>query len=260
MRTAVSDMASFYDGQLGALAAGAIRDKLGEAWGRAQGLRVAGFGYTAPYLPVFAGAERMVALMPEGVGVTRDEGVPTALVADHLWPLPNASVDRLLVVHGLEEVAGPRRVLREAWRVLADDGLMIVVCANRRGLWALAERTPFGAGRPYSRTQLDKLLQGGMFQPTAYASALHFPPIGHDALLRIARAWERLGDAIDALPVLLPSLAGVVMIEARKSMAVPVQGSKVEALRDVFAPGALRPARYEGPARRQAADRTNTAS
>nr|WP_246408430.1 methyltransferase domain-containing protein [Parvularcula dongshanensis] len=180
-----------------------------------------------------------------------------AVVSDFLWPLPDASVDRLLIVHGLEDVSGPRRMLREAWRVLADDGLMIVVCANRRGLWALVETTPFSVGRPYSRRQLDMLLQGAMFAPTAYATALHFPPVNHEALLRVAGSWERVGSAIGALgpPFFLPNLAGVNLIEARKSMAVPIKGSKAEVLRGVFAPGVLGPA-----ARYVPADSAKTAS
>lgn len=241
----VSEMVTFYDGLLGQLAGEHIRAKLKEAWGEARGLRVAGFGYTAPFMPAFREAERCLALTPEVFGVCRDEGVPSAVTSGHLWPLPDSSVDRLLIVHGLEEVSGPRRILREAWRTLADDGLMIVVCANRRGLWALAEKTPFGAGRPYSRSQLDRVLREAMFEPTAYAAALHFPPIEHDALLRLAGAWERLGDAIDALPILLPSIAGVNLIEARKSMAVPIKGSKAEVLGPVFVPGSLRPARSQ---------------
>ena len=259
MRNGAPEMAAFYDGLLGRLASQHVAAKLGEAWGTARGLRVAGFGYTTPFLPTFGDAERMLALMPEGIGAGRDEGVPFCVTAGHLWPLPDASIDRLLIVHGLEDAAGPRRILREAWRVLADDGLLIAVCANRRGLWALAERTPFGAGRPYSRTQLDKLLREGGFAPTAYAQALHFPPIAHDALLRLAGAWERLGDAVGALPVLLPSLAGVNLIEARKSMAVPITGSKAEVLGPVFAPGALRPAGRQAVGRDQPATQ-NTAS
>ena len=255
MRTAASEVLSFYDGALGALAARFIGDKIVEAWGDAHGLCVAGFGYPAPYLGRLTEATKRVGLMPEGLAVTRDEGLPTARVTSALWPLPNESLDRLLIVHGLEEAPEPRRMLREAWRVLADDGLLIVVCANRRGLWALAEGTPFGAGRPYSRTQLDQLLRGAMFAPTAYAQALHFPPIGHEALARLAGAWERLGDALSALPVLLPSLAGVNLIEARKGLGAPVTGSKAEVLGPVFAPGALKPARRTGASRAQPSGR-----
>ena len=245
MRTAGSEVLSFYDGALGALAARFIGDKLCEAWGDAHGLCVAGYGYPTPYLMRLTEATKRVAMTPEGLGVTHDEGLPSVRVADALWPLPNESLDRLLIVHGLEEAPEPRRMLREAWRVLADDGMLIVVCANRRGLWALAEGTPFGAGRPYSRTQLDQLLRAAMFTPTAYAQALHFPPIGHEALTRLAGAWEHLGDALSALPVLLPSLAGVNLIEARKGLAAPVSGSKAEALGPVFAGAGLKPARRE---------------
>ena len=257
MRTAASELIGFYDGPLGGLAAAFVGDKLSEAWGDAHGLCVAGFGYSSPYLGRFNQATKRVALMPEGLGVMRDEGVPMARVGDALWPLPNESLDRLLIVHGLEEAPNPRRLLREAWRVLADDGLMIVVCTNRRGLWALAERTPFGAGRPYSRTQLDALLRGAMFTPTAYAQALHFPPTGHEALIRLAGAWERLGDALTALPVLLPSLAGVNLIEARKGLAAPVSGSKAEVFGPVFAGAGLKPVqRSARSSERGAADRT----
>jgi SAM-dependent methyltransferase len=258
-RTGASAIAAFYDGALGALVSRHLSAKLAEAWGTAKGQRVAAFGYATPFLAPFREAERLVALVPEGTGVRRDEGVPSAIVSGALWPLPDASVDRLLIVHGLEEANGPRRMLREAWRVLADDGLLIVVAANRRGPWALVETTPFAAGRPYSRRQLDRLLQGGMFQPTAYAAALHFPPIDHEALLRVANAWERLGDLLDGLAArrLLPNLAGVNLIEARKSMAVPVQGSKVEAWAPVFTPAGLRPARLDQSSR---AETQNTAS
>ena len=39
------------------------------------------------------------------------------------------------------------------WRVLAPSGRVIVV-PNRRGPWARADNTPFGHGRPYSRSQI----------------------------------------------------------------------------------------------------------
>ena len=251
MRTGGSGIIGFYDGPLGALAARFIGDKLCEAWGDAHGLCVAGYGYASPYLPRLTEATKRVALTPAGIGVTRDEGLPAARVADALWPLPNESLDRLLIVHGLEEAPEPRRTLREAWRVLADDGLLIVVCANRRGLWALAEGTPFGAGRPYSRSQLDALLRAAMFTPTAYAQALHFPPLRHEALIGLAGAWERLGEALTGLPILLPSLAGVNLIEARKGLVAPVSGSKAEVFGPVFAGGGLKPVRRRS-AQRQA--------
>ena len=39
-------------------------------------------------------------------------------------------------------------LLRECWRVLRDDGRLLVVVPNRLGSWALFDHTPFGQGRP----------------------------------------------------------------------------------------------------------------
>ncbi len=238
MRTPMSDLEAFYDGEMGTLVAHIVAEKLRQAWGEAKGLRVAGFGHAAPFLSPFTAAERLVSLVPQGMGVRAGGDVPSCLVADHHWPLPDASIDRLVLIHGLEEVSGPRRLMREAWRVLADDGLLIVAAANRRGPWSLVETSPFAAGRPYSRRQLDRLLGDCLFQPTAHATALHFPPVASSALLRLAKTWERLGSSVEGLGwFFLPNLAGLNLVEARKSTAVPIRGSKAE----VFRPGILAP-------------------
>ena len=63
-------------------------------------------------------------------------------------PFPDLCFDRILLMHGLEVAENARRLLREVWRVLKDDGLLLVVAPNRRGLWAHVESTPFGRGSP----------------------------------------------------------------------------------------------------------------
>ena len=246
MRLAVSDLESFYGHPMGGMVAGALRKKLFQAWGEAKNLRVAGFGYTHPYLDVFSAAGRRLAMSAAGTGIRAGGDTPSCLVGEWAWPLADASVDRLLIIHGLEESADPRRLLREAWRVLADDGLMIIAAANRRGPWAIFETSPFAAGQPYSRRQLEDLLKSSMFGVTAYASALHFPPINSRALLRLAETWERMGTSIEEwrLPPVFPNLAGVNLLEARKLGAVPISGSKAE----VFRPGLLLPGALGKPA------------
>lgn len=258
VRTPVSELLSFYDTPLGALVSEIVTAKLVQAWGRADGCRVVGFGHAAPFLGGFTGAERRAAFVPEGMGAVAGGEVPTVLVRDHEWPLPDASVDRLLIFHGLEEVAGPRRLLREAWRVLSDDGALIVGAANRRGPWSMIETSPFAAGRPFSRRQLDELLRGSLLEPTAHATALHFPPIPRGGILSLARAWERLGNTIEGwrLPLLLPNLAGINFVEARKATALPVGGSKVEA----FLPRVLGQAGLEPATSRHRRDKTNNAA
>lgn len=238
MRTDILDIEAFYDSQLGEVARGFIAGRIGEAWSDVAGLRVAGFGYFAPYVRLFAGAERCLSLLPEGMGYTPPLAVCNAcLTADLSWPLPDASMDRIVMIHGLEEAAAPRRLMREVWRVLADDGRLIIVVPHRRGPWAMVESTPFSAGRPWSRGQLSRLLKGAMFTPAAWSSALYFPPFNAGFMLRAARAWERAGEH------LWSALAGVTLVEAIKEISLPVSGG---AKAEVLKPRLLRPAGVQG--------------
>ena len=72
----------------------------------------------------------------------------SALVEPTLLPLPTASIDRVVLVHALEETESPDDLLEEVSRVLNPGGRMILVVPNRRGLWARMDGTPFGQGRP----------------------------------------------------------------------------------------------------------------
>ena len=78
-----------------------------------------------------------------------------ALSAERSLPFPNALFDRVLVIHGLEESEAPAALLAEARRVLAPSGRLIAAVASRHGLWSRADATPFGHGRPFTRTQLE---------------------------------------------------------------------------------------------------------
>jgi SAM-dependent methyltransferase len=219
MRTDILDLHAFYDRPLGARVREALLGQIRERWGDGRALRIAGFGYAAPYLESFSAAERVFALAPAGQGVMRwpGEGRNRAALAEECrWPLPDAGIDRLLIVHGLEETPDPKRLMREAWRVLANDGRLIVVAAHRRGLWSIFETTPFAHGRPWLRRQLFALLSQSLFRPLEWTGALYFPPIDSRALLRVANAWERAGAR------LWPFLGGALMIEAGKELAAPV--------------------------------------
>lgn len=238
MRTDILDLHGFYESPLGKAAQGFIGSRIVEAWGEAARCRIAGFGYATPYLTAFPPAERVLALAPGAQGVMR--WPPAAknragLVDEYHWPLPDASIDRLLIVHGLEEAGEPRRLMREAWRVLTNDGKVIIVASHRRGLWSMIETTPFAAGRPYLKRQLRNLLHDTLFRDDAWSAALYFPPFGARFLLRAAGAWERAGSKV------WPGLGGVLMVEATKVLmapAVSVQRARAGALR----PTAVRPA------------------
>jgi SAM-dependent methyltransferase len=150
-------------------------------------------------------------------------------------PLPDAAVDRVLLVHALETSHDTGALLREVWRVLASGGRLLAVVPNRRGPWARMDTTPFGHGRPYSRAQITQLLRETWFTPVNWSEALYVPPIERGWFLRSAVAWERAGATISA------PFAGVHIVEATKQVyrAIPARREKrqlVPALEPALAP------------------------
>ncbi len=212
----VVDLRDFYETQLGAMARRMIRRGVRSMWPDVKGQRVLGLGYATPYLRQFlTEAERTLAFMPASKGVlhwpSEGRGL-TALVDEAELPLPDLSVDRVLLVHGLESSEYQRDMLREAWRVLTGEGRLLIVAPNRGGIWARLERTPLGWGQPYSAAQLSRLLRDNMFTPTRSRRALYIPPLRTRALLRSAPAWERIGSRW------FPTFGGVVLVEAGKQL------------------------------------------
>jgi hypothetical protein len=216
MWTDVVDLRDFYASGLGRVARRMIGRRIRVLWPDLRGLSLLGLGYATPFLGVFRGeASRVIAAMPAGQGVVHwpvDAPGLTTLVDETALPLADCAVERALVVHALECAEQSRRMMRELWRVLADGGRMIVVAPNRRGLWARFERTPFGHGRPFSRSQLSRQLKDGMFTPFQSSTALFFPPMRARMLLSAAPAWEEIGLRW------FPTFAGLVVFEATKQI------------------------------------------
>jgi SAM-dependent methyltransferase len=233
----VVDLRNFYAHPLGTVARRFIGLAVRRLWTGSAGLRVLGVGYATPYLGLFReDAERCLAFMPAAQGVVKwPSARPTlvALVDECELPLPDAAIDRILLVHALELSNDVAALLREAWRVLAAGGRILVVVPNRRGLWARIDTTPFGQGRPYSRSQLTHLLRETWFTPTAWGEALYVPPIGRRWFLRSASVWERTGATMSA------PFAGVHLVEATKQVyrAIPARAKKlVPVLKPVLGP------------------------
>ncbi len=159
--------------------------------------RILGLGYAAPWLERhLRTGHAPLAFMPAQQGVVhwpRDQASLSALVDEAALPLPDASIDYVLVVHGLELAENLLGLLAEIWRVLAPQGHAIFVVPNRHGLWARAEKTPFGHGRPFSRGQLENLLNEAGLQPIRFLPALFMPPMARPVFVRSAPAWERIG-------------------------------------------------------------------
>ena len=238
----VIDLRDFYSRRLGLVARRLINRGIQAHWPDAHGLRVLGLGYPTPYLGLFREtSERCIAFMPAAQGVLKwptDKPALATLVDEFSLPLPDAAVDRIILVHALEMSDDPGGLLREIWRVLAPSGRLLAIIPNRRGVWTRTEHTPFGHGRPYSRAQITELLRQTWFTPSAWSEALFMPPFGGGWFLQSAMAWEKLGAAM-ALP-----FAGVHLVEATKQVyrAIPAHRERtrlIPALQPVLVPSRL---------------------
>jgi SAM-dependent methyltransferase len=220
----------FYESRIGQVARRLISRRLREHWPNLAGQRLLGVGYATPYLRQFAEAERALAAVPAAEAVpwgNAGRGQMT-LVEEQALPFPDAAFDCVLVVHGLEVAESQRPFLRELWRVLTPSGRLLLVVPNRASLWAQFETTPFGHGHPYSRGQLQRLLEQSLFTPEFWSSALCTPPFGRYRSVHAGNFWERVGHHA------WPRLAGVHIVAATKSMYVPVPAK--EARRAVLKP------------------------
>jgi SAM-dependent methyltransferase len=216
MATDAHAVADFYGTARGAVAARLLRERLAALWPAPRGLSILGIGYAAPYLRLWREhAVRCIALTPAQVGVARwPPGAAnlSCTAEEDSLPFPDLCFDRVLLIHGLEGAENARRLLREVWRVLKDDGRLLVVAPNRRGWWAHVETTPFGQGQPYSAGQIGRLLAASLFRVERRDTALFLPPTNLRLVLRSAPLLERAGRS------LVPRFAGVTITEAVKDI------------------------------------------
>lgn len=222
----VVDVRDFYQTPLGRVTRQLLRARIRDIWPDVRGQSMLGLGFATPFLQPFREeAERVLAIMPAGQGVVHwpyNEPNLTALADETELPLQDYSVDRILMVHGLEGSDHPSDMLREAWRVLAGGGRLLVVVPNRRSFWAQSERTPLGFGQPYSAGQLSRLLRNHSFTPLRTERSLCFLPIRSRSWLRMASGWDAFARHA------MPGLAGAILIEATKQVygAIPVKRAR----------------------------------
>ena len=237
----VIDLNDFYESDLGRATSQMVFGQMSEIWPDIKKLRLVGIGFATPYLAQFRGqAERVIAVMPAAQGVIRwpRQGPAMATLADeHELPLPDESIDRVVLIHALENTDQADALLREVWRIMTANGRLLIVVPNRRGLWSRSERTPFGHGRPFTGRQINRLLQGSMFLPLRKRAALFMPPSEKHFLLRFAAPFERIGSRW------WRNFGGVRLIEASKQiygLNTPIPVRRIQRRVVVPAPAANR--------------------
>jgi len=229
MSYTVYDLKQFYSRRAGRLVRRLVSAHIREFWPNIKGMRVMGYGYAVPYLNAFHGeAERVCAAMPVGGGVhfwPEGEKGQVCLTNEGELPFETESIDRLLVVHGLEYAELPEPLFQEFWRVLKSNGRLMLVVPNRLGMWARVDWTPFGHGTPFTMAQINNYLQRNHFILENKSRALFMPPFRSFLVLRTAYTVESFGKFI------FPGLAGVHLIEASKQIYGVIPKGKAEKVR-----------------------------
>mgnify|MGYP002620756755 CR=1 FL=1 len=216
MRSDAVEIDRFYRSHRGEAARTMAQRRLSALWPDARGLDVLGYGFATPWLePYRESARRTVAFMPSCQGAIawpdrREDKSAVCMGEETRLPFAEAMFDRVIVAHALEETENLQRLLRELWRVMSPEGRLVIIAAHRSGAWARVDATPFGHGRPFSRGQLTRALQGALFEPTAWARALYAPPWNWLCGPRTANGFEAVGEK------LWPGFGGLILVEAVK--------------------------------------------
>lgn len=213
MRDEFQEVADFYGSRGGRVAGRLLRRRIGTVWPDLSKMRVLGLGHTQPFLSLWQ-QQASLCIAGESHPHTSTHLLASAscIVREDRLPFPDLSFDRILLSHALETSLNPPKLLRGVWRVLKDDGRLLLVVPNRRGIWAHLERTPFGQGAPSSKRQIERLLAEALFRVERTDGALWLPPADLRPLLRAGNLVERAGARI------APRFSGVLLIEAVKDV------------------------------------------
>ena len=141
-------------------------------------------------------------------------------------PLQDHSLDYVFIIHWLEYAYDSQKALREIWRVLKNEGRVILVIPNRRSLWAAKDSTPFGQGISFSYSQILHLLRDSFFTPLNIQGALYMPPTSWRFLTFFFFSLERFSKK--RVGRFLGFFAGVWVVEASKHTHAPLLDSALK--------------------------------
>ena len=184
---------------------------------------IIGFGFTCPFMKPFirmsslkVNSPKIITLMPGEQGVIpwpKNKKNVSVLVDETSWPINTSSADIILIAHGLEVSGNQDDLLNEAFRVLDGKGKLILLVPNRTGFWARSDLTPFGFGRPYSISQLSKLLIENKFKILNTNATLLMPPTKKTFLFNSFKFIDQI-----AAKYTSKVMGGVLVILAKKQI------------------------------------------
>ena len=190
-------------------------------WPQAKDESILGIGFTTPYLePYIAQSASTIVCMPAQQGAAYwppSSNNRVFLSHESELPLSESSINRILLLHSVENSEQLAGMIKNIYRVLTPGGRVLAIVPNRLGLWARSSRSPFGYGRPFSMAQLRELMGEHEFTVTRSSSALFIPPTHMRIVWRFAKNIEKIGK------ILCPFIGGVLLIEAEKQLYASIK-------------------------------------
>ncbi len=216
----VVSLKQFYSSRLGILSQHMIARSITRMWPECSNENILALGYPIPYLDSFINSSNtlMVCMPAHQGGIYWPSQHPNqvALVKEGELPVANNTVNRVLLVHMLEQCE-LRAVMQEVWRVLTPGGRMLAVVPNRLSFWARSAGSPFGYGRPFTLHQIKGVLEECKLTFMRSSSTLFALPSQARWIVRTAPAIEIIG------ATLLPLFGGVLLVEAEKQIYAAMQ-------------------------------------
>lgn len=200
MKEVNTDIELFYSSPKGQAVAQALRLLVNDMLGKLGGKRILLIGSALP----------VAELLPRHTLIYDLNEIKS--YERYVLPFSDCSFDYVLILHALEHSGDDHLLLREVWRIMEDGGKALLIAANRRGLWAGDETTPFGKGRPYSQRQINTLLKNNFFTVYQERKALLLPAFIYGNY--IAKREKKLEK-------ILGFTAGALAVEAEKTMYAP---------------------------------------
>ncbi|MBN8648286.1 MAG: methyltransferase domain-containing protein [Caulobacterales bacterium] len=241
MRVSIKDFAKFYQSDLGKMVAELICEYTKACWidkpqKDLSNEDILGYGFSPPII------SRLEINSTRKINyVLQNEITEDALhLAENNWvigeetrtPFQDGQFEKILCLSGLEESENPVRTLRELWRILSPEGSLILIVPNRRGVWARFDNSPFGQGRPFSRTQLLNLISESLFEVEIARRILYAPPINHSIINKTCMNFEKMGEA------LWPTFGGLLFFELKKRVLIEPPTEKGRLFKPIQVPNA----------------------
>ena len=198
MNLKATDLLDFYATPLGARTAETLGARISTWWPDLKGQRVLTSGFGVPLDSTLMSLDPLSLshFVPARIRVAAKGTTGREVITDDtLMPLSSDEIDRVILLHRLEEARRPDRTFREVWRVLKPGGKLIVVVPSAFGLWARLPSNPYGKGQAFTGLRLAATLSEQLFSLERMRNALFFPPHSSFKWMRLPTGGVLIAEA-----------------------------------------------------------------